>query len=137
MKSAECKESEQCNSRRRFVPLRRVPSVSPRSPSSKMRVGRLDVSLNGAALFLLCSVLLLTGSASGEAKTSDNSENSGEQQGDVRLPRTRVVRTKYGQVQGRIHRVDSRVLTEIGVSLPDVEIYQGIRYATPPVGTNR
>ena len=101
-----------------------------------MRVGRLDVSLNGAALFLLCSVLLLTGSASGEAKTSDISENSGEQ-GDVRLPRTRVVRTKYGQVQGRIHRVDSRVLTEIGVSLPDVEIYQGIRYATPPVGTNR
>ena len=46
-----------------------------------------------------------------------------------RLPRTGVVSTKYGQVQGRVHRVSP--------ALPDVEIFQGIRYATPPIGSNR
>ena len=52
------------------------------------------------------------------------------------LPRTRVVRTKYGQVQGRVVGLDSAMLKEVGVRLRDVEIYQGIRYATPPVGNH-
>ena len=57
---------------------------------------------------------------------------------EQRLPRTRVVRTKYGQVQGRVVRLDSEMAREVGVKrLRDVEIYQGIRYATPPVGNHR
>eukprot|EP00095_Tigriopus_kingsejongensis_P011812 snap_masked-scaffold71_size417697-processed-gene-3.0 protein:Tk11812 transcript:snap_masked-scaffold71_size417697-processed-gene-3.0-mRNA-1 annotation:"neuroligin- y-linked" len=60
--------------------------------------------------------------------------NSEESQ---RLPRTLVIQTKYGQVQGRIHNFESPVLTELGLRLKPVEVYQGIRYATPPIGSNR
>lgn len=48
-------------------------------------------------------------------------------------PRTRVIKTKYGQVQGRVFQLQ----TEVGVALPPVEVFQGIPYATPPVGSNR
>ena len=46
-----------------------------------------------------------------------------------RLPRTPVIQTKYGAVQGRI-------LTPEGVAKP-VHVFKGIPYATPPVGSNR
>ena len=46
-----------------------------------------------------------------------------------RLPRTPVIQTKYGAVQGRI-------LTPEGIAKP-VHVFKGIPYATPPVGSNR
>ena len=64
-------------------------------------------------------------------------EGKGPEEERRPLPRTRVVRTKYGQVQGRVAGLDSAMLKEVGVRLRDVEIYQGIRYATPPVGNHR
>ena len=82
-----------------------------------------------------------------QVRTEDESAAGGEGGGgggddeaapEQRLPRTRVVRTKYGQVQGRVVRLDSEMAREVGVKrLRDVEIYQGIRYATPPVGNHR
>ena len=48
-----------------------------------------------------------------------------------RLPRTPVIHTKYGQVQGR-------VLMQEGVAgLQPVHVFKGIPYATPPIGPNR
>ncbi len=75
----------------------------------------------------------------GEKKAKDSMKN------DILPPklttkRTRVVRTKYGQVQGRIHKVKVNMLARelLGSKqLRDVEVYLGIRYATPPVGPNR
>ena len=45
-------------------------------------------------------------------------------------PRSPVIQTKYGQVQGRI-------LTFTGTRLQPVAVFKGIPYATPPVGSNR
>ncbi len=70
-----------------------------------------------------------------KASESDTSDSSAPP--TDRLPRTRVVRTKYGQVQGRMHSLKSAMLKEMGLKLADVEVFQGIRYATPPVGNNR
>ena len=53
------------------------------------------------------------------------------------LQRTRVVQTKYGDVQGRVYSLESDMTKEMGLRLADVEVFQGIRYATPPVGNNR
>ena len=78
-----------------------------------------------------------------QVKTDEVTEGAaagegGGAEGPERLPRTRVVRTKYGQVQGRVVSLDSGMLKDVGrVRLQDVEIYQGIRYATPPVGNHR
>ena len=79
-----------------------------------------------------------------QVRTEDESAAGGDGGGndeaapEQRLPRTRVVRTKYGQVQGRVVRLDSEMAREVGVKrLRDVEIFQGIRYATPPVGNHR
>ena len=78
-----------------------------------------------------------------QVKTDEGTEGAaagegGGAEGPERLPRTRVVRTKYGQVQGRVVSLDSGMLKDVGrVRLQDVEIYQGIRYATPPVGNHR
>ena len=48
-----------------------------------------------------------------------------------RLPRTPVIHTKYGHVQGR-------VITHEGIpGLQPVHVFKGIPYATPPVGSNR
>lgn len=73
-----------------------------------------------------------------EEGIEDAAGEGGDSEGpEQRLPRTRVVRTKYGQVQGRVVSLGSAMLKEVGLRLPDVEIYQGIRYATPPVGNHR
>lgn len=53
---------------------------------------------------------------------------------DERLPRTKVIKTKYGHVQGRVVKIDT---SDESVKLPDVQVFMGIRYATPPVGNNR
>ena len=45
------------------------------------------------------------------------------------LPRSPVVRTKYGHVQGRLAVMDNK--------LKPVFIFKGLPYATPPVGSNR
>ena len=44
-------------------------------------------------------------------------------------PRSPGVHTKYGQVQGRLAKID-------GAWRP-VYVFKGIPYATPPVGSNR
>ena len=44
--------------------------------------------------------------------------------------RTRIIKTKYGQVQGRIRNIEFR--ESVDLNLPSVEVYHGIRYATPP-----
>ena len=48
-----------------------------------------------------------------------------------RLPRTPIINTRYGKIQGRIHTLPGQD------DLPKVEIYHGIPYATPPVSSNR
>ena len=47
------------------------------------------------------------------------------------LPRSPVLQTKYGKVQGRL--VDLKKQPH----LQPVFIFKGIPYATPPVGSNR
>jgi hypothetical protein len=69
------------------------------------------------------------------AEEAASGASGGETTG--RLMRTRVVRTKYGLVQGRVHKLDSDMLRQLNLKLPDVEVFQGIRYATPPVANNR
>jgi len=48
-----------------------------------------------------------------------------------RLPRTPIINTRYGKIQGRIHTLPTDEV------LPKVEVYHGIPYATPPVTSNR
>ncbi|XP_059081378.1 neuroligin-4, Y-linked-like [Tigriopus californicus] len=85
-------------------------------------------------LDLLLSVLLLLLLPSLRAVSSEESDES--ENGDT-LPRSKVILTKYGQVQGRVHEVQSETLAELRLRLKSVEVFQGIRYATPPVGSNR
>lgn len=66
-----------------------------------------------------------------------SSEEPDESKNGDTLPRSKVILTKYGQVQGRVHDLQSETLTELGLRLKPVEVFQGIRYATPPVGSNR
>ena len=80
-------------------------------------------------IFLVVSFLFFLSSSN--SLSEHQADNDGDKQQE-QLRRTRVIRTKYGQVQGRVHKIRSDF-----VNLPDVEIYQGIRYATPPVGSNR
>lgn len=54
---------------------------------------------------------------------SENSETDS-------LPRSPVVRTKYGHVQGRL-------AADFPPKLEPVFLFRGIPYATPPVGSNR
>lgn len=75
-----------------------------------------------ASLFVIITVVALVD------KTTSSSE---------RLPRTRVVRTKYGHVQGRVYKIKSKMTSKLGIHLAAVDVFQGIRYATPPVGHNR
>lgn len=49
-----------------------------------------------------------------------------------RLPRTKVIHTKYGQVQGRLAALEGS-----NQRLQSVKVFKGIPYATPPVGSNR
>jgi len=48
-----------------------------------------------------------------------------------RLPRTPIISTRYGKIQGRVHSLPGQD------DLPRVEVYHGIPYATPPVSSNR
>ena len=50
------------------------------------------------------------------------------------LPRSPVIRTKYGQVQGRVFTLDGDTGNR---RLQPVHVFKGIPYATPPVGSNR
>ena len=61
-----------------------------------------------------------------ERPKAENLENSKAKS----MPRSPVIQTKYGQVQGRI-------LTFKGTRLQPVAVFKGIPYATPPVGSNR
>ena len=84
----------------------------------------------------ILSLLLLLG-VPAEGGGSEEEVDSGVG-GDAGGPqRTRVVETKYGLVQGRLHRVEMAAEAQGDKRTEEVEIYQGIRYATPPVGTNR
>ena len=60
--------------------------------------------------------------------SSEESTNHGQKAKS--MPRSPVIQTKYGQVQGR-------VLTFPGTRLQPVGVFKGIPYATPPVGSNR
>ncbi|XP_070388307.1 neuroligin-4, Y-linked-like isoform X2 [Dermacentor albipictus] len=48
-------------------------------------------------------------------------------------PSPRVVRTKYGQLRGKIITLGSR----FGTHLPSVEAFMGVPYVSPPLGTLR
>ncbi|KAH7965148.1 hypothetical protein HPB49_004284 [Dermacentor silvarum] len=48
-------------------------------------------------------------------------------------PSPRVVRTKYGQLRGKIITLGSR----FGTHLPPVEAFMGVPYVSPPLGTLR
>ena len=91
-------------------------------------------------LFALLQILALSLDSS-KAKSSSNKpfedfiEDVTEDKSD-RLPRTKVIKTKYGYVQGRVVKIDAKSSDE-DLKLPDVQVFMGIRYATPPVGNNR
>ena len=76
------------------------------------------------ALWTIFVVCLISG-LEAEENHSGNNGKSGSS-----LPRSPVIQTKYGQVQGRI-------LTFKGTRLQPVAAFKGIPYATPPVGSNR
>ena len=97
-------------------------------------------------LVVIISTALLAKAPAAVAATSSSDQPD--------LMRTRVVQTKYGQVQGRVHRLNhpnrhhnvydaNGGKNQRGDELPDlslqspIEIYQGIPYATPPVKNNR
>ncbi len=77
-------------------------------------------------LLLVTGVLVSCCCACARAQGDDEEE-------EVRLPRTRIVQTKYGKVQGRVVRVPVKTNRQ----LTDVQLFYGIPYATPPVGSNR
>ncbi len=83
---------------------------------------------------VLSLLLLLSVPAEGGGSEEDVDSGGGDTGGPQR---TRVVETKYGLVQGRLHRVEMAAEAQGDKRTEEVEIYQGIRYATPPVGTNR
>ncbi|XP_040076809.1 carboxylesterase 1F [Ixodes scapularis] len=51
----------------------------------------------------------------------------------VARPSPRVVRTKYGQLRGKIVTPSARY----GAHLPPVEVFMGVPYVSPPLGTLR
>ena len=75
---------------------------------------------------VLMSLLFYLGSASEDSILS--SANNFED----KLPRSPVVRTKYGQVQGRLVNLGAN-----SNGLGPVYAFKGLPYATPPVGSNR
>ena len=79
------------------------------------------------ALWTIFVVCLISG-LEASIKSEENSGNNGKSGSS--LPRSPVIQTKYGQVQGRI-------LTFKGTRLQPVAAFKGIPYATPPVGSNR
>ncbi|KAH6938841.1 hypothetical protein HPB50_013479 [Hyalomma asiaticum] len=68
--------------------------------------------------------LLVLASAVGEADATPTSTSR---------PSPRVVRTKYGQLRGKLITLGSR----FGTHLPPVEAFMGVPYVSPPLGTLR
>ena len=95
----------------------------------------------------LLLLLLLQAVTAGNYDDDASGNDGASKEEDKRLPRTRVVRTKYGLVQGRVHHLGPDLFRggedylageeEVVRGSDRVEVFQGIRYATPPVGTNR
>ena len=102
-----------------------------------MRRRRSSATWTAAAALAIFAVVLAPPVETDDEGIEVAAEAEGPEEERRPLPRTRVVRTKYGQVQGRVAGLDSAMLKAVGVRLRDVEIYQGIRYATPPVGNHR
>ena len=73
-------------------------------------------------------LVCLTGFGPVSVRSSEDPGPTGQK--SKGLPRSPVIKTKYGQVQGRI-------LTFKGTRLQPVAVFKGIPYATPPVGSNR
>lgn len=70
------------------------------------------------------------GGTSNSNKNNNNNINNGQEQNDGVPLSSRIVNTKYGAVSGTILQLENR-------HLDAVEVFKGIPYASPPVGSLR